>query len=43
VDRRAEHSRREEGLYITVEQEDELIDALEKTLGCPMLAQAPIR
>jgi Ca-activated chloride channel family protein len=32
-----------EGLYITVEQEDELIDALEKTLGCPMLAQAPIR
>jgi Ca-activated chloride channel family protein len=32
-----------EGLYITVEQEDELIDALEKTLGCPTLAQAPIR
>jgi hypothetical protein len=30
-----------EGLYITVEQEDELIDALEKTLGCPMLSQVP--
>ncbi len=29
-----------EGLYITVEQEDELIAALEKTLGCPMLSRA---
>jgi Ca-activated chloride channel family protein len=25
------------GLYATVETEDELIDALEKTLGCPMV------
>jgi Ca-activated chloride channel family protein len=32
-----------EGLYVTVEQEDQLIDALEKTLGCPMLSQASIR
>ncbi len=29
-----------EGLYITVEHEDELIAALEKTLGCPMLSRA---
>jgi hypothetical protein len=32
-----------EGLYITVKQEDELIDALKKTLGRPMLSQAPVR
>lgn len=30
------------GLYITVEHEDELIDALEKTLGCPMLTQSTV-
>jgi Ca-activated chloride channel family protein len=29
------------GLYVTVETEDELIDALEKTLGCPMVTSAP--
>jgi Ca-activated chloride channel homolog len=27
---------RNRGLYLTVETEDELMDALEKTLGCPM-------
>ncbi|WP_431557219.1 vWA domain-containing protein [Methyloceanibacter sp.] len=27
------------GLYSTVETEDELIDALEKTLGCPMVTE----
>jgi Ca-activated chloride channel family protein len=27
------------GLYITVETEEELTDALEKTLGCPMVTQ----
>lgn len=27
------------GLYITVEAEDELIKALERTLGCPMITQ----
>jgi len=31
------------GLYITVDTEEELIDALEKTLGCPMLTQAGAR
>jgi Ca-activated chloride channel homolog len=28
---------RNRGLYLTVETEDELMDALEKTLGCPMV------
>lgn len=28
------------GLYVAVDTEQELIDALEKTLGCPMLTQA---
>jgi len=27
------------GLYITAETQQDLIDALEKTLGCPMLSQ----
>jgi Ca-activated chloride channel homolog len=27
------------GLYIGVESEDELVQALEKTLGCPMLSE----
>ena len=31
------------GLYITVDTEEELTDALEKTLGCPMLTQAGAR
>jgi len=31
------------GLYITVDTEEELIDALEKTLGCPMLTQRAVR
>jgi hypothetical protein len=35
--------RSERRLYITVEQRTKLIDALEKTLGCPMLSQAPVR
>jgi Ca-activated chloride channel family protein len=30
---------RNRGLYITVETEDELMQALEKTLGCPMVTQ----
>lgn len=30
------------GLYITVQSEDELIDALEKTLGCPMVTQGAL-
>jgi Ca-activated chloride channel family protein len=30
---------RNNGLYISAEREDELIEALEKTLGCPMLSQ----
>lgn len=29
------------GLYITVESEDELVEALERTLGCPMITRAP--
>lgn len=32
---------RNRGLYLTVETEDELMDALEKTLGCPMVTEAP--
>jgi Ca-activated chloride channel family protein len=31
------------GLYITVDTEEELTDALEKTLGCPMLTQVVLR
>lgn len=31
------------GLYIKVDTEDELIDALEKTLGCQMFTQADLR
>lgn len=31
------------GLYIKVETEEELIDALEKTLGCQMFTQADLR
>jgi Ca-activated chloride channel family protein len=31
------------GLYITVDTEQELIDALEKTLGCPMLTHHTVR
>jgi Ca-activated chloride channel family protein len=27
------------GLYLAVESEDELITALERTLGCPMVTQ----
>ena len=27
------------GLYITAQSEDELVEALEKTLGCPMMSQ----
>jgi Ca-activated chloride channel family protein len=27
------------GIYITADAEQELIDALEKTLGCPMLSR----
>jgi Ca-activated chloride channel family protein len=30
------------GLYINAEAEQELADALEKTLGCPMLSQRSI-
>jgi Ca-activated chloride channel family protein len=29
------------GLYLTVETEDKLMEALEKTLGCPMVTEAP--
>lgn len=31
------------GLYITAESEQDLIEALEKTLGCPMLSQNTLR
>jgi len=31
--------KRNGGLYITVEAEDELIEALERTLGCPMITR----
>jgi Ca-activated chloride channel family protein len=34
---------RNRGLYLTVETEDELTEALEKTLGCPMVTEAPSR
>ena len=30
------------GLYISAEAKQDLIDALEKTLGCPMLSQASL-
>jgi Ca-activated chloride channel homolog len=30
------------GLYITAENEDDLLDALEKTLGCPMVTQGAL-
>ncbi|MGH6866459.1 MAG: vWA domain-containing protein [Methyloceanibacter sp.] len=30
------------GLYIRADNEDELIEALEKTLDCPMVSQAPL-
>jgi Ca-activated chloride channel family protein len=29
------------GLYITAENQEELVDAFEKTLGCPMMSQLP--
>jgi len=29
------------GLYIKANDEGELVDALEKTLDCPMVSQAP--
>jgi Ca-activated chloride channel homolog len=29
------------GLYITAESQEELVDAFEKTLGCPMMSQLP--
>jgi len=32
---------RNRGLYLTVETEEELVDSLEKTLGCPMVTVAP--
>jgi len=32
---------RNRGLYLTVETEDELMAALEKTLGCPMVTKLP--
>ena len=34
---------RSHGLYLTVETEDDLIEALEKTLGCPMVTEASRR
>jgi Ca-activated chloride channel family protein len=30
------------GLYIKANNEEELADALEKTLDCPMISQAPL-
>ena len=30
------------GLYIKANTEDELVEALEKTLDCPMLSQVPL-
>ena len=29
------------GLYIEAENQEELVEAFEKTLGCPMLSQLP--
>jgi Ca-activated chloride channel family protein len=34
---------RNRGLYLTVETEEELMQALEKTLGCPMVTEASMR
>jgi len=31
------------GLYIKANSEEELVEALEKTLDCPMVSQAPLR
>ena len=31
------------GLYIKANSEEELIEALEKTLDCPMVSQAPLK
>jgi hypothetical protein len=31
------------GLYVKANGEDELVEALEKTLDCPMVSQAPLR
>ena len=30
------------GLYITAENEDDLLGAIEKTLGCPMVTQGAL-
>jgi Ca-activated chloride channel family protein len=30
------------GLYLTAETQDELREAIEKTLGCPMVTEAPV-
>ena len=31
------------GLYIKANSEEELVEALEKTLDCPMVSQAPLK
>ena len=31
------------GLYIKANSEGELVEALDKTLDCPMISQAPMR
>jgi Ca-activated chloride channel homolog len=31
------------GLYVKANSEEELVGALEKTLDCPMVSQAPLR
>jgi len=30
------------GLYVRANSEEELVEALEKTLDCPMISQAPL-
>ena len=31
------------GLYVKANSEEELVEALEKTLDCPMVSQAPLQ
>jgi Ca-activated chloride channel homolog len=35
-------ARQNRGLYIPTNTENELVEALEKTLDCPMVSQAPL-
>jgi Ca-activated chloride channel family protein len=35
-------AKQNDGLYIPANSEDELVEALEKTLDCPKVSQAPL-